>query len=61
MRFAGSETPLEALVFNEVLAVNTDETQVLASYASDYYSGEPAVTLRILFLIFWEDKAPRSH
>ena len=45
MRFAGSETPLEAPVFDEVLAMNTDEARVLASYAPDYYSGEPAVTL----------------
>jgi beta-galactosidase len=36
---------LEAPIFNEILAVNAENTRVLGSYASDYYSGEPAVTL----------------
>ncbi len=45
MRFGDSGSVLEAPIFNEILAVNAESTQVLASYASDYYSGEPAVTL----------------
>jgi beta-galactosidase len=36
---------LEAPVFNEVLAPAVDQVSVLASYASDYYAGQPAVTL----------------
>ena len=36
---------LEAPVFNEVLAGIGDKVSVLASYASDYYAGRPAVTL----------------
>jgi beta-galactosidase len=45
MRFAGSEMPLEAPVFNEVLAVAAKEAHILASYASNYYAGKPAVSL----------------
>jgi beta-galactosidase len=45
MRFAHSETFLEAPIFNEVLVGNGDNVSVLASYASDYYAGQPAVTL----------------
>ena len=45
LRFEPSGTLLEAPVFNEVLAPVAEETRVLASYASDYYAGKPAVTL----------------
>ena len=45
MRFGDSGSLLEAPIFNEILAVNAESTQVLGSYASDYYSGKPAVTL----------------
>jgi beta-galactosidase len=45
IRFGHSDTLLEAPVFNEVLAVTADNVSVLASYASDYYAGQPAVTL----------------
>jgi beta-galactosidase len=45
IRFAHSDTLLEAPVFNEVLSVTADNVSVLASYASDYYAGQPAVTL----------------
>ena len=45
IRFADSEALLEAPVFNEVLATTGDQVSVLASYASDYYAGRPAVTL----------------
>ncbi len=46
MRFDLSDAPSEAPIFNEVLAGVTDGISVLASYASDYYAGQPAVTLR---------------
>jgi beta-galactosidase len=46
MRFAHSETRVEAPVFNEVLAVEPKDAHILASYASNYYAGKPAVTLR---------------
>jgi beta-galactosidase len=45
MRFANSETPVEAPIFNEVLAVNGQETDALAYYATDFYAGKPAVIL----------------
>jgi beta-galactosidase len=45
IRFAHSEPLVEAPVFNEVLAVTTNNVSVLASYESDYYAGQPAVTL----------------
>jgi beta-galactosidase len=45
MRFGRSDTLLEAPVFNEVLASTGDNVSVLASYASNYYSGQSAVTL----------------
>ena len=45
IRFADSAPVLEAPIFNEILAVNADDTQILGSYAFDYYSGEPAVTV----------------
>jgi beta-galactosidase len=45
IRFGNSDTFLEAPVFNEVLAGTGDSLSVLASYASDYYAGQPAVTL----------------
>jgi beta-galactosidase len=45
IRFAHSDTLLEAPVFNEVLAITADHVSVLASYESDYYAGQPAVTL----------------
>ena len=46
MRFESSEAIIEAPVFNEVLAPVTDQVGVLASYSSDYYAGQPAVTIR---------------
>lgn len=46
MRFENSEVAIEAPIFNEVLAPVTDHVRVLASYCSDYYAGQPAVTLR---------------
>jgi len=45
IRFTHSNTLLESPVFNEVLTVAADNVSVLASYASDYYAGQPAVTL----------------
>jgi beta-galactosidase len=45
IRFADSASVLEAPIFNEILAVNAEDTEVLGSYASDYYSEEPAVTV----------------
>jgi beta-galactosidase len=45
IRFANSDPLLEAPVFNEVLASVGDQVSVLASYTSDYYAGQPAVTL----------------
>ena len=45
MRFANSAAPLEAPIFNEVLRVDSEGTDILAVYASSYYSGKPAVTL----------------
>ena len=46
MRFDISDTSIEAPVFNEVLTPVADDIGVLASYISDYYAGQPAVTLR---------------
>jgi len=46
MRFDDSDAPIEAPTFNEVLARVTDDVSVLASYTSDYYAGQAAVTLR---------------
>ena len=46
MRYADSETPVEAPIFNEVLAVDSEEANILAYYVSNYYSGKPAVILR---------------
>jgi beta-galactosidase len=45
VRFDHSDALLEAPVFNEVLASTGDNVTVLASYVSDYYTGQPAVTL----------------
>jgi beta-galactosidase len=45
MRFGRPDTLVEAPVFNEVLAATGDNVSVLASYASDYYAGQPAVTI----------------
>ena len=45
LRFEGSAASLEAPVFNEALAPVAQEVRVLASYASDYHAGQPAVTL----------------
>jgi beta-galactosidase len=45
IRFGHSDTLVDAPVFNEVLAATGDNTSVLASYESDYYAGQPAVTL----------------
>jgi beta-galactosidase len=45
MRFGHSNDLLDAPVFNEVLAVTGDNASALASYASEYYAGQPAVTL----------------
>jgi beta-galactosidase len=45
IRFGHSDTLIEAPVFNEVLAVSGDNVSVLACYESDYYAGQPAVTL----------------
>jgi hypothetical protein len=39
---------IEAPIFNEVLTPIADNVGVLASYISDYYAGQPAVTLRRL-------------
>jgi len=35
-----------AVGFNEVLHVEDSETQVIATYASEYYAGQPAMTRR---------------
>jgi beta-galactosidase len=45
IRFGDSDALLEAPVFNEVLAPTVDQVRTLASYSSDYYAGQPAVTL----------------
>jgi beta-galactosidase len=45
IRFRDSEALLEAPIFNEVLAPSGDKVRVIATYASDYYAGQPAVTL----------------
>jgi beta-galactosidase len=45
IRFEHSETLFEAPVFNEVLATTGDNVSVIASHTSDYYAGQPAVTL----------------
>jgi beta-galactosidase len=45
MRFGKSEASVEAPLFNEVLAPVTDDVSVLAFYESDYYAGQPAVSL----------------
>jgi beta-galactosidase len=45
MRFANSAASIEAPIFNEVLAVASERTDILAYYVSNYYSGKPAVTL----------------
>jgi beta-galactosidase len=52
IRFGNSDTFLEAPVFNEVLAGTGDSLSVLASYASDYYVGQPAVTPSDPFWLF---------
>jgi beta-galactosidase len=46
MRFDISDASIEAPIFNEVLTPVADDAGVLASYISDYYAGQPAVTLR---------------
>jgi beta-galactosidase len=46
MRFELSSEAVEAPIFNEVLQGVTDAVTVLASYTSDYYAGQPAVSLR---------------
>ena len=46
MRFDGSDASVEAPIFNEILTPVTGGVGVLASYLSDYYAGQPAVTLR---------------
>jgi beta-galactosidase len=45
IRFGHSDTLHDAPVFNEVLAPIGDGVSVLASYTSDYYAEQPAVTL----------------
>jgi beta-galactosidase len=45
IRFGHSASLLDAPVFNEVLEGTREDVSVLASYASDYYAGRPAVTL----------------
>jgi beta-galactosidase len=45
IRFGNLDTLVEAPVFNEVLALTANNASVLASYTSDYYAGQPAVTL----------------
>jgi beta-galactosidase len=43
--FGDSGALLDAPIFNEVLSSAGDQVSVLASYTSDYYAGQPAVTL----------------
>src|SRR3984893_4295136 len=45
IRFGDSAIHVEAPIFNEVLAAEAETLSVLASYASSYYAGQPAVTL----------------
>jgi beta-galactosidase len=45
LRFDHSDGLLEAPIFNEILEATKDNVSVLASYASDYYADQPAVTL----------------
>jgi beta-galactosidase len=46
MRFDLSDASVEAPIFNEVLTRVTDDVTVPASYVSDYYAGQHAVSLR---------------
>ncbi|HEY0791012.1 MAG TPA: beta-galactosidase, partial [Chthoniobacterales bacterium] len=45
MRFHQAESSVAAPTFNEVLAIEGEQAGALAAYASDYYAGQPAVTL----------------
>jgi beta-galactosidase len=45
IRFGHSDSFFESPVFNEILAITGNDVSVLASYASDYYAGQPAATL----------------
>jgi beta-galactosidase len=45
LRFEHSATIAPAPIFNETLAANDDQVTTLATYQSDYYAGQPAVTV----------------
>jgi beta-galactosidase len=45
LRFEHSGTIVPAPIFNEILAATDDDVTTLASYQSDYYAGQPGVTL----------------
>jgi beta-galactosidase len=45
LRFEDSGTIVPAPVFNEILAATDDSVTTLAAYQSEYYAGQPGVTL----------------
>jgi beta-galactosidase len=45
LRFEHSGTAVPAPIFNEILAPTGENAITLASYVSDYYAGQPGVTL----------------
>jgi beta-galactosidase len=45
LRFNHSGALVSAPIFNEILAANGADVSVLAAYTSDYYAGQPGVTL----------------
>jgi beta-galactosidase len=48
LRFEHSGASVPGPIFNEILAATGDDVETLASYVSDYYGGQPGVTLRRL-------------
>jgi beta-galactosidase len=48
LRFEHSGTSVSGPIFNEILAAIGDGVGTVASYVSDYYAGQPGVTLRRL-------------
>lgn len=45
LRFKHSGVLVSAPIFNEILAANGADVSVLAAYTSDYYAGQPGVTV----------------
>jgi beta-galactosidase len=48
LRFEHSGAAVPAPIFNEMLAATGDDVRTLAAYMSDYYAGQPGVTLHRL-------------